>query len=162
MDLDCVAKSIVEGCIFIYRDSTNLNLNRINGNNVHLCSHVRNQNFNANCKIHVELIFEDDNDEESYDGHYKISMDELLHIYCFDDKDCLVLGGYNYGDIDLYNKITKAYVIVSCYRNNEFNIECTHVEHNLEHKDIKSIHEYGYDNRSVDSKKYCQHKNFPW
>jgi hypothetical protein len=42
IDLDCVAKNIVEGRIFIYDDSTNFNLTRINGNDVHLCSHIEN------------------------------------------------------------------------------------------------------------------------
>ena len=178
--VDNLAKSLVEGCIFINPSDRCIHVlspgsGIINDQSVHLCSNMINPGYNDGQRIAVKLIIDPEieraDTKNIQDEPRDINIESNINVYCYDTRfssiDFSLVGNSN--GLELSDMIDHAEVTVR-YNGNDSEskliIECTDIKHRLCPRDLlvmcKNDYMYkSYDYRSTCSNKYCVHKDNP-
>ena len=138
-------------------------MGKINGQDVHLCSHKKNPGYNQGQRFVVEL--KNNNLTGHTDDEFSNDLNEVnISVYCYDTLFSSI-GFYligNYNGIELSDMIDYAKIVVT-HKDGEpgsISIECEDVKHRLDECDVSPpLGKYTYDYRSSDSSKYCTHKD---
>jgi hypothetical protein len=161
--LDYAAANLAEGCVFVNPCGLTGTCGQINGQDAHLCSHIRNESYNDGQRVKVELR----NNNVSALCHGK-SITEInecnISVWCYDTLYSSIdfsLFGNNNG-VELSDMLDYAKVIVS-HNDGHISsicIEAIDVRHRLNLTDLSiPVEDFAYDYRSSDSSKYCVHKD---
>ncbi len=170
---DYIAKSIIEGCIFLNPPQLTGIIGQINGQVAQLCSVKKNKGYNDGQKlsVHVKNISSDQINIENTDNVHiidnidNIDNEKNIKTWCYktNEKDFCLLG--NTG-LELFDLIDNAVIIVSHNDGDSksISIECVEIQHRLEKYSLleleNMIKNAAFDYRSSDNSKYCVHKDF--
>jgi hypothetical protein len=162
--LDDVAKSVVEGIIFVNPPGLPGTTGTINGQPAHLASKLTNPDYNDGQRFLVELQNHD------LTGLGTVAIEEInetgIRVFAYDSLFSsidLALVSSNTG-VELGDLIDFAKILVShsAGADSSIRIEAVEVRHHITMEDLAALAGgIQFDYRSSGSAKYCAHKDVP-